>query len=119
VVHFTDPDPGQLAAAALPPLPIGAIVAGTADLMNQATGLPQPGYIAISSDQRICLQFTGDRPGARAVSQWAVRFGGVLTSEHCQDQGSCYQLCELRFDYYGVRVAAYALIPAAPGHPHP
>jgi len=48
-----------------------------------------------------------------------MRFGGVLTSEHRQDQGSCYQLCELRFDYYGVRVAAYALIPAAPGHPHP
>jgi hypothetical protein len=96
-----------------PPLPIGALVAGAVDLLEQANDLPQPRYITVSRTQCIDLQFAPDRSGITAVTRWAIRFGGVLTSQPHEGKYGPHIHCEVRFDFYGVRIEAYAIIPAA------
>ena len=106
-------DPGS-ALAELPPLPIGALVVGTFNLLDEAIDLPQPQEIHVSDLQRIELQFAAEQSSLRAITRWALRFGGVLTSEpHDGDRGP-QTWCRLHFDYYGVAVKAYAHVPAAP-----
>ena len=96
-----------------PPLPIGALVAGAVDLLEKAHDLPQPRYLTVSRTQCIDLQFASDESGVAAVTRWALRFGGVLSSEpHEGDHGPRIHW-EVRFDFYGVAVEAYAIIPAA------
>ena len=54
----------------LPPLPIGVLVVGTAELLQQAADLPQPIYLTVSDTQSIDLQFApdaGERPGDHPV----------------------------------------------------
>ena len=96
-----------------PPLPIGALVAGAVDLLEQANDLPQPRYITVSRTQCIDLQFAPDESGVAAVTRWALRFGGVLTSQPHEGKNGPHIHCEVRFDFYGVRIEAYAIIPAA------
>ena len=45
-IHIYDPSDGA-ALPELPPLPIGVLAVGTADLLQQAADLPQPRYIFI------------------------------------------------------------------------
>ena len=97
-----------------PPLPIGALVAGALDLLEQAHDLPQPRHISVSRTQYIDLQFAPDNSGVAAVTRWAMRFGGVLTSQPHEGKDGPRIHCEATFDYYGVRIEAYAIIPAAP-----
>jgi hypothetical protein len=94
------------------PLPIGALVAGAMNLLELGYDLPQPRYITVSRTQCIDLQFASDESGAAAVTRWAQRFGGVLTSEPHEGSNGPQICCEVRFDFYGVRVEAYAMIPA-------
>jgi hypothetical protein len=98
----------------LPPLPIGVLVAGVAELLQQAADLPQPRYISISMTQSVGLQFAPEQASIRAVTRWALRFGSVMTSR----PGQCHQgpgtWHRAEFDYYGIAVTAYAHIPAAP-----
>ena len=73
-IHIYDPADGA-ALPELPPLPIGVLVVGTADLLQQAADLPQPRYISISSGQtrRACSsprsrRACGPSPGGRCAS---------------------------------------------------
>ena len=59
-IHIYDPGDGA-ALPELPPLPIGVLAVGTADLLQQAADLPQPRYIFISSTPERQLPV---RPGA-------------------------------------------------------
>ena len=45
-IHIFDPSDGA-ALPELPPLPIGVLAVGTADLLQQAADLPQPAYVSI------------------------------------------------------------------------
>ena len=92
------------------PLPTGGLVARAADLLGEAAGLPQPGYVTVSATQHISLQFAPDRGSFAAITGWALRFGGVVASERRED-GEIG--CHLEFAYQGVTVGAYAYIPAA------
>jgi hypothetical protein len=117
-IDIHDPKTADSALAELPPLPIGALVVGTYNLLCEAADLPQPHYLTISSTQRIDLQFPGKPSSQRAITRWALRFGGVLASEPCEGKRGPLTRCHLEFDYYGVAVKAYAYIPAATASNH-
>ncbi|MGI9006631.1 MAG: hypothetical protein ACR2FU_10625 [Streptosporangiaceae bacterium] len=105
-----DYDPA--ATAPSPPLAIGVLVAGAVDLMQQGYDLPQPQALTVSGTQSISLLFASDETGAKAVARWAMRFGGVLTRHIHQSPQGPHLHCVVQFDYYGVRVEAYAVLPA-------
>ena len=86
-IHVYDPSDGA-ALPELPPLPIGVLTVGTADLLQQAADLPQPRCIFIyGNGQAISLQFAPEQASVRAITRWALRFGSVVTSEPHQDTG--------------------------------
>ena len=108
-------DPDGAALPELPPMLIGALAAGTAELLQQAADLPQPCYIAIFDIQHVSIQFAKEQASAQAVNRWAHRFGSVMTSQPGQGtDGGPRTWHRTDFDYYGIAVTAYAHIPAAP-----
>ena len=110
-IYIFDPSDGA-ALPELPPLPIGVLAVGTADLLQQAADLPQPHYITISSTQRVDFQFAPEQASARAITRWALRYGSVVTSEPHQGQDGPQTWYRADFDYFGIAVTAYAHIPA-------
>ena len=98
----------------LPPLPIGALVVGAAELLQQASGLPQPVYVTVHETQSVDLLFASARASARAITRWALRFGSVVTSQPGMGKDGTETWYRTDFDYYGIAVSAYAHIPAAP-----
>jgi hypothetical protein len=96
----------------LPPLPIGALVVGTFNLLEQAADLAQPRYLTISDTQNIALQFPDDKSSRTALNRWALRFGGTITTRPHEGKDGPETLYRLDFGYYGVAVEAYAFIPA-------
>jgi hypothetical protein len=112
MVNITIPLTGWMAPAELPPLPIGALMVGAAELLQEAADLPQPEYVTISVTERIGLQFGSDRSSFAAITRWALRFGGVLTSDPYHDTDGPQTICSVEFSYFGVQVEAYAFIPA-------
>jgi len=113
-VYIYDPKAEGTELPKLPPLPIGCLVVGTFNLLEEAIDLPQPQDIHVSDLQSISLQFAGEQPSLRAITRWAQRFGGVITSELHDTERGPQTWCRLEFDYYGVAVKAYAHIPATP-----
>ena len=112
-IRIYDPADGP-ALPELPPLPIGVLVAGTAELLQQAADLPQPCYITISATQRIDLQFAPEQASAQAITRWALRFGSVMTSQPDTGDDGPETWHRTDFDYYGIAVTAYAHVPAGP-----
>ena len=113
IIRIYDPKDGP-ALPELPPLPIGSLVVGTLNLLQEAANLPQPRYITVADTQDISLQFDADPASLRAITRWALRFGGVLISEPHHDETGMATYCHTEFSYYGVAVTAYAVIPAGP-----
>jgi hypothetical protein len=111
-IHIHDLADGA-ALPELPPLPIGVLAVGTADLLQQAADLPQPHYITISDTQSVDFQFAPEQASVRAITRWALRFGSVVTSEPHQGQDGPQTWYRTDFDYFGIAVTAYAHIPAA------
>ncbi len=101
----------DLTPAEFPPLPIGALVAGTLNLLEESGGLPQPVYLTVSDSQSVDLLFAPDPSSLRAIARWAMRFGGVMTSEPHRGKSGPETWCRVQFDYYGVAVCAFAHIP--------
>jgi hypothetical protein len=114
-IHIYDP---KAAAAPLTPLPVSALVIATWNLLDEASDLPHPQYLTISDTQHIDLQFPGKPSSLRAITRWALRFGGILASEPHQGKHGPQTRCHLEFDYHGVAVKAYAYIPAATASNH-
>ena len=98
----------------LPPLPIGALMVGAAELLQQAADLPAPVYVTVHDTQSITIQFARHKASIRAIAQWARRFGSVVTSYPDKDQPGTWTWHRAEFGYYGIAVTVYALIPAAP-----
>jgi hypothetical protein len=113
-IHIYDPN-GGAALPELPPLPIGVLAVGTADLLQQAADLPQPVYITIHDSQHVSLQFAPDKASLRAITRWTLRFGGALISEPHQSEDGPKTYVHAEFDYYSIAMAVYAFIPAADG----
>ncbi len=112
-IHIYDPKDGP-ALPELPPLPIGVLVVGTAELLQQAADLPQPHYITISGTQCVDFQFAPEQASAQAITRWAHRFGSVMTSQPHQGKNGPETWYRADFKYYGIAVTAYAHVPAAP-----
>jgi hypothetical protein len=109
-IHTYDPAAGP-ALPELPPLPVGALVVGAAELLQQAADLPSPRYIGIYDTQHISVQFDPDRSSIKAVTRWAARFGSIMTSQPGQGESGTGTWYRTEFDYYGIAVTAYAHIP--------
>jgi hypothetical protein len=109
-IHVDDPRE----AAKLPPLPMEDLANGTAGLLQQAAGLPQPACIFIYRTQHVSIQFAREQASAQAVSRWAHRFGSTMTSEPCQGTDGPETWHRTEFSYCGIAVTAYAHVPAAP-----
>jgi hypothetical protein len=112
-IYIFDPSDGA-ALPELPPLPIGVLAVGTADLLQLAADLPQPHYVTISSTQSVDFQFAPEQASVRAITRWALRFGSVVTTRPHQGKDGPQTWHRTDFDYFGIAVTAYAHIPAAP-----
>src|SRR5207302_641961 len=84
-IYIYDPSDGA-ALPELPPLPIGVLAVGTADLLQQAADLPQPCYLTISDTQSVDFLFASEQASVPAITRWALRFGSVVISEPHQGQ---------------------------------
>jgi hypothetical protein len=103
---------GQLPAEP-PPLPIGALVAATYDLLLDASDLPQPADIGVYDSQSVMLQFPPVPASLTAVARWGMRFGGLLSSELHEDcNGGAKVRCRVEFDYFGIEVLGFTHVPA-------
>jgi hypothetical protein len=97
------------APARLAPLPIAALATATRNLLDEAAPLPMPTLLSIYDSQRIDLQFPRD---TKVIDRWSKRFGGTVTSKPVKDNGEGPRtLYRADFDYHGIRVSAYAVIP--------
>lgn len=122
-IRIYDPAEAGTALPELPPLPIGALAVGVAELLQQAASLPAPTSITIyHTTQHVSMQFDPDKDSIRAITRWAARFGSAVTVrpgtvdyDTGSDTGTWYRT---QFDYYGITVEAFAFIPDATGE-HP
>ncbi len=112
-IHTYGPADG-VALPELPPLPIGVLMVGAAELLQQAADLPQPIYITVSDSQSVDLQFAPAQASIRAITRWAARFGSIMTSQPGKGTDGTETWYRTDFSYYGIAVSAYAHIPAAP-----
>jgi hypothetical protein len=118
-IHIYDPAAGA-ALPELPPLPIGALAVGAAELLQQAADLPAPVYVTVHESQSIGVLFAPERASVRAITRWALRFGSIMTSQPGQGDDGTETWHRTDFDYYGIAVTAFAHIPARPATtPHP
>jgi hypothetical protein len=112
-IRIHDPADGP-ALPELPPLPIGALAAGAAELLQRAVDLPQPQYIAIYDIQHVSIQFAREQASSQAVTRWAHRFGSIMTSQPGEGKDGPETWYRTDFEYYGIAVTAYAHVPAGP-----
>ena len=112
VIRIHDKD--GTALPELPPASITILAVGTADLLQQAADLPQPGSIFIYDHQCISLQFAKEQASVRAITRWALRFGSVVTSDPHQGKDGPETWHRTEFDYFGIAVTVYAHVPAEP-----
>ena len=113
-IRIYDPADGA-APPELPPMSIGVLAAGAAELLQQAADLPQPWFIAIFDIQHVSIQFAKEQASAQAVTRWAHRFGSIATTQPGEDEdGGPETWHRTDFDYYGIAVRAYAHVPAGP-----
>jgi hypothetical protein len=112
-INLYDPAGGP-ALPELPPLPIGVLVVGTAELLQQAADLPQPVYVTVHQNQSVDLLFASAQASVRAITRWAARFGSVMTSQPGKGENGTETWYRTDFGYYGIAVSVYAHIPAAP-----
>jgi hypothetical protein len=98
-----------------PSLPVSELTVGLADLFRQASGLPEPHSATISDigAGNFTLQFPPVMASIKAITRWALRFGGVLESEPHEGEHGPETWCRVEFPFYGVTVKAFAHIPAS------
>ena len=106
--------PDGAALPELPPMPIGVLAVGVAELLQQAADLPAPTSVTMYDHDAITVQFARHQDSIRAITQWAARFGGLPASRPGKVEFDAGTFHTTDFDYYGIAVSAYAHIPAGP-----
>ena len=79
-IRIYDPASAGTALPDLPPMPIGALAVGAAELLQQAADLPAPTSVTLYDHHAITIQFARHKASIRAITGWARRFGSVTTS---------------------------------------
>jgi len=110
-IHTYDPSDGA-ALPELPPLPIGILVTGAADLLHQAADLPAPIYVTVYKCQDVSFQFAQEQASLRTITRWALLFGAIAISQPHRDDDGPKTYVHAEFDFYGITVTVYAFIPA-------
>src|SRR6266700_1149933 len=96
------------------PLSIGGLAADVVDILRDATDLPRPGSITIyANTQHIDLHFDSDPASYSAIAQGPGLCGATLASHLCQHAGKAVNFCSASFEYHGIAVEAFAVIPVA------
>jgi hypothetical protein len=113
-IRTYDPATAGTALPELPPIPIGAVAVGAAELLQQAADLPAPTSVTLYDHDAITLQFARHKDSIRAITGWARRFGSVTTSRPGQIDSDTGAWHTTDFDYYGIAVHAFAFTPAEP-----
>ena len=113
-IRTYDPASAGAELPELPPMPIGALAVGTAELLQQAADLPAPTSLTMYDHDTISIQFARHKDSIRAIAKWARRFGSVTTSHPGQIESDTGTWYTTDFDYYGIAVHAFAFITAAP-----
>jgi hypothetical protein len=113
-IRAYDPASAGAVPPELPPMPIGVLAVGTAELLQQAAGLPAPTSVTMYDDGGITVQFARHADSIRAITGWARRFGSITTSHPGKVQSDTGTWHVTDFDYYGIAVHAFAFVPAAP-----
>jgi hypothetical protein len=112
-INLNDPASTDPSLAELPPPSVGAVAVTTLDLLDEASDLPQPRYIAISDTQHISVQFAPVRASLEDISRWELRFGGDLITQRVRGRWFRRELrCSLTFGFCDTDVHVYAYIPA-------
>jgi hypothetical protein len=111
-IHTYDPASGTVPPE-LPPMSMACMAQGVHELMDQAADLPQPCLIDIHTTQNVGIQLDPEA-GVRAIAQWALRFGGVIVAMPIKHDNKPAMYHRAEFDYYGLAVKAYTIIPATP-----
>ena len=96
------------------PLSIGGLTADAAEILYLATDLPRPAWVDVHEHcQHINFQFDPEPASYAALTAWANLFGGVLTSQPwTTETGQPVTICCMQFEYLGIAVEAFAVIPA-------
>jgi hypothetical protein len=113
-IRTYDPASAGAGLPELPPMPIGALAVGAAELLQQAADLPAPTSVTMYDHDAITLHFARHKDSIRAITGWARRFGSITTSHPGQVESDTGTFHTTDFDYYGIAVHAFAFIPAAP-----
>ena len=64
-IQTHDPSTAGPGLPELPPLPLGALAVGLANLLQDAAQLPQPRYIALFDPEQISMQFAPIQPSTQ------------------------------------------------------
>ena len=113
-IRIYDPASAGADLPELPPMPIGVLAVGTAELLQQAADLPAPTSVTLYDHDAISVQFARHKDSIRAITGWARRFGSITTSHPGTVKPDTGAFHSTDFDYYGIAVHAFAFIPAAP-----
>jgi hypothetical protein len=107
ILPATLPRPGR-------PLSIAGLVSVAADNLSDATDLPRPTSVTVyGTSQHIDMQFDPTPASYAAPAAWAELFGGTLTSRTWHnDAREPVNICRTQFEYHGIAVCAFAVIPA-------
>lgn len=98
------------------PLSIGGLVSLAADVLRDATDLPRPGYVTVHEEtQQVSMLIEADASAFGTLGLWAAFFGATIqiTPVCTAEIGAEHAHCHVDFDYYGVHVDVFALIPTA------
>lgn len=98
------------------PLSIGGLVTLAADVLRDATDLPRPVYVTVhEATQRVSMLIEADASAFGTLGLWAAFFAATVQIDpiHADETGTERVHCHADFDYYGVHVDVFALIPTA------
>ena len=109
VIAITVPASARLA------LSLASLTADAADILRCNADLPQPAAVSVDDSQRIELVFDPDPASYPALTAWARKHGGTLTSQRWHTHaGPPANICRVQFPYHDAEVIAFAVIPAEP-----
>jgi hypothetical protein len=108
---MTDTITTAATVASRPELHTGSLARDLAELLWEASNLPQPSSVTVyGSHDHITLHFESDPSSYASVAQWAARFGGTVENRPITHDGHPSVICRTEWTTHGVEITAFALI---------